>query len=184
MLHAVQNHEEAWIFAEPVNEEIAPGYYDVIDVSLSMLFLLQVFKVLTGLCVMLWAGPDGPFEDREQVGVGRVQVGGAVRGRLPADVGQLRRVQRRRQRCVQLPISRVLVSRTFIPLFLPLQSTRRWPGSWKFTCASACTDCCRASATTTATARTTRVRPSDTPRDAALPLTGSRRAVAERRELA
>ena len=32
VLHAVQNHEESWIFAEPVNDEIAPGYYDVIDV--------------------------------------------------------------------------------------------------------------------------------------------------------
>ena len=33
VMQTVMNHKEAWPFMDPVEEEYAPGYYDVIDVS-------------------------------------------------------------------------------------------------------------------------------------------------------
>lgn len=33
VMQTVMNHKESWPFLDPVEEEYAPGYYEVIDVS-------------------------------------------------------------------------------------------------------------------------------------------------------
>ena len=55
-MQQLRRHDDAWVFIDPVTEEIAPDYFDIIDVSYLCVLVHLCLYVCVCVCVCVCVG--------------------------------------------------------------------------------------------------------------------------------